>query len=55
MKLKNETNFPWIMSNVFHCQTKKPLGEGLEYLIIEKNKIKVEMIKINYRNHLLIN
>ena len=41
IKLKNETNFPWIMSNVFYVPTKKPLGEGIEYIIIEKNNMKV--------------
>jgi len=29
------------MSNVFSTLTKKPLGEGIEYMIIEKNNKKV--------------
>lgn len=41
IKMKNQTNFPWIMSNVFYKPSGKPLGDGIEYLIIESNGLKV--------------
>ena len=44
IKMKNQTNFPWIMSNVFYKPTGKPLGDGIEYLIIESNGLKVSNI-----------
>lgn len=47
IKLKNQTNCPWIMSNVFYAPTKQPLGEGIEYLIIEKNGHKVNRFYSN--------
>jgi len=50
IKLKNQTNFPWIMSNVYYKPNKKPLGEGIEYLIIEKHGIKVKMV-FNLENY----
>lgn len=52
ISLKNETNFPWILSNVKSVLTKKPLGEGLEYLIIEKNNKKVAFYEALYNFYL---
>jgi 2',3'-cyclic-nucleotide 2'-phosphodiesterase (5'-nucleotidase family) len=40
----NESNFPWLMSNVFDKHTKRPLAEGRVSLILEWNGHKV-MVK----------
>ncbi len=38
--IKN-SNFPWLISNVFDAETKKPLGNVAEKHIIEINDLKV--------------
>jgi 2',3'-cyclic-nucleotide 2'-phosphodiesterase (5'-nucleotidase family) len=40
----NESNFPWLMSNVFDKHTKRPLAEGRVSLTLEWNGHKV-MVK----------
>ena len=37
----NESNFPWLMSNVLDKHTKRPLAEGKVSLILEWNGHKV--------------
>lgn len=43
-KLVEETNFPWLLSNVFDKKTGQPLAHGLETRVIEVNSIKIGLI-----------
>jgi 5'-nucleotidase len=36
-----ESNFPWLISNVFDCETNRPLGDVKDRLIINFEGIKV--------------
>ncbi len=40
----NDSNFPWILSNVFDYETKKPLGNVANKLIIEQNGMKIGLV-----------
>lgn len=44
IKLKNETNFPWLLTNVKDPETNLPLGETQEHVIIEHEGIKIGFI-----------
>ena len=37
----NDSNFPWVVSNVFDAETKKPLGNVNDTHIIELDNLKV--------------
>lgn len=43
------------MSNVFYAPTKQPLGEGIEYLIIEKDghKVKINLLIYNEKKFII--
>ena len=44
VELANETNFPWLITNVIDNETDKPLAEGRETFMIEWDGIKVRDI-----------
>jgi 5'-nucleotidase len=42
----SESNFPWLLSNVFDIETKKPLGNVEIMKIIEFNGLKIGVIAL---------
>lgn len=44
INLLSQTNFPWLLSNVFDTRTGKPIVNSLEYFITNKNDIKIGVI-----------
>jgi 5'-nucleotidase len=40
----SNSNFPWVVSNVFDAESKKPLGNVADKHIIELNGIKIGLI-----------
>ncbi|CAB3979105.1 5 -nucleotidase-like isoform X2 [Paramuricea clavata] len=49
----NESNFPWLMSNVFDKHTKRPLAEGRVSLTLEWNGHKIGLIGLVEREWLV--
>lgn len=41
IEIANETNFPWLITNVLNKYTNRPLAEGEKYLILEWENVKV--------------
>lgn len=41
MELKRQTNFPWLLSNVYDKQTGNRMGDAEEYIIFEKGGLKI--------------
>ncbi|XP_065570879.1 mannosylglucosyl-3-phosphoglycerate phosphatase-like isoform X2 [Artemia franciscana] len=44
IEMKNQTNFPWLMSNVVDCETGKPLADGEIYHVIKWGDRKIGLI-----------
>ena len=44
IELKEKTDFPWLLTNVFDSHTKLPLGNTLDHLILEHEGVKIGMI-----------
>lgn len=44
IKLKNQTNFPWLLTNVFDSKTNKPFGDTIDHVILEHEGIKIGII-----------
>ncbi|XP_063691937.1 mannosylglucosyl-3-phosphoglycerate phosphatase-like isoform X2 [Bolinopsis microptera] len=44
MELKSSCNFPWLMTNVIDKETDRPLGDGMEYLVLQYKDIKVGVL-----------
>ena len=38
---KQKVSFPWLLSNLFGKETKKPIAPGVEYYILNKNGLKI--------------
>ena len=44
IELKNKTDFPWLLTNVFDSQTNLPLANTLDHLILEHEGVKIGLI-----------
>ena len=44
IEMKNQTNFPWLMSNVVDCETGKPLADGEIYHVIKWGDRKIGLV-----------
>lgn len=54
IQIKDQTNFPWLMSNVIDKMTGKYLADGEKYHIMTWQDIKVQNLKkehIPYKKH----
>jgi 5'-nucleotidase len=45
-ELKKETEFPWLLTNVFVPGTKNPIGHATDHLIVHHKGIKIGMIGV---------
>lgn len=46
LKLAKSCNFPWVLGNILFAKTKKRLGDAEQYIILEKNGLKIGIFGI---------
>jgi len=44
VELKNQTKFPWLLSNVLDSKTKEIFGECIDHAILEHEGVKIGII-----------